>query len=501
LALVSAVLIPAGFAGLGLWLVPWVAFVPLLAAIDGTGPRHAAALGFVCGLPANVLGYHWLVGAIHRFGGFPLVVSWLLLIALCTYQALVFVLLAAGTARLQRAGVPMMMSAPLLMVAIETGFPFLFPYSFGATQYPVPVVLQVAELFGPAILTAVVLLFNVSAYGAIRRVVRRHKLVSWEVATGPIALILVVAYGVVRIAMIDLALADAVPVDVGVVQANLEMHQKWRDPVAGWRRHVVFSRQLERDGAQLIIWPEAAYTVRAIGEGEQNLQGEVSLGLHTPLLFGAVTHCREDEQRLLHNSAILLDAAGEVVGRYHKMKLFPFSEYLPGARWFPQLYNLVPQQESLRPGSRLDTLPFRHRGERYRIAALICYEDILPGFVRRLARASAPHLLVNLTNDAWFGDTAQPRIHLGLAVLRAVEQRRYLVRATNNGLSACVDPCGRVVASIGAFEQGTFVCQARLLEGRTLFLRWGNALGYLVVALVLVLLWRCRGEREKDRAD
>jgi apolipoprotein N-acyltransferase len=123
----------------------------------------------------------------------------------------------------------------------------------------------------------------------------------------------------------------------------------------------------------------------------------------------------------------------------------------------------------------------------YRIGVLICYEDILPGFARRVVRETRPHLLVNLTNDAWFGDTNEPWIHLALAKLRAVEHRRFLARATNTGVSAVIDPAGRVVTRSGTFTRETLQAEVALLDTTTVYARVGDWPSWAAVLAVTVL--------------
>lgn len=121
-----------------------------------------------------------------------------------------------------------------------------------------------------------------------------------------------------------------------------------------------------------------------------------------------------------------------------------------------------------------------------RLAVLICYEDILPGFVRSVVRQTRPNLLVDITNDAWFGDTAAPHIHLALSTLRAIEHRRFLARATNSGVSAVVDPLGRVVVRGGTFRSETLHANVALLADDTLYARlgdWPALLCLLAIAL------------------
>jgi apolipoprotein N-acyltransferase len=117
---------------------------------------------------------------------------------------------------------------------------------------------------------------------------------------------------------------------------------------------------------------------------------------------------------------------------------------------------------------------------------LVCYEDVLPGFTRQAVREGDPHLLVNVTNDAWFGDTHEPWIHLALAKFRAVEHHRALVRSTNSGVSAMVDPVGRVLGEVGVFERGELYEELPLLQGTTLYAHVGDWPG---MAALLLILW------------
>jgi apolipoprotein N-acyltransferase len=133
-------------------------------------------------------------------------------------------------------------------------------------------------------------------------------------------------------------------------------------------------------------------------------------------------------------------------------------------------------------------LPFRD----WRLTTLICYEDIIPGFVRRAVSEGDPHLLVNITNDSWFGDSNEPWIHLALAQFRAVEHHRYLVRATNSGVSAVVDPLGRVVTRSGVFERASLHAEVAMLQGATVYQMAGDWPGWLGLAWTLFALFRRR---------
>ncbi len=203
-------------------------------------------------------------------------------------------------------------------------------------------------------------------------------------------------------------------------------------------------------------------------------------GFRTPLLFGAITAEDDpdrDGEKVYYNTALLLDRDGRVLGRYDKNYLLIFGEYLPLSDWFPFLKDWFPEAGDFRPGRTVEVFEL---GET-RIGVMVCYEDILPAFTRRL-HARRPHLLVNITNDAWFGRTTEPYQHLALATFRAIENRRFLVRATNTGVSAVVDPVGRVVQSTSLERPEVLVAQVARLEGETPYQTYGD-----------VFAWACCG--------
>ena len=225
-----------------------------------------------------------------------------------------------------------------------------------------------------------------------------------------------------------------------------------------------------------------------IGASAQKAFNEiVGDALHTPLLFGGLRreYGSADQVRAF-NSSFLLDAAGRIAGSYDKTYLLLFGEYLPFGETFPKLYEWSPHTGRLTPGSRLEALPFGP----YRIGVIICYEDILPRFVRQAVRASDPDLLVNLTNDAWFGDSAEPWIHLTLARSRAIEQRRFLIRSTNSGVSAFIDASGRINSHTGVFTRENLVGEVRMMRMWTLYSAIGDLIGWIGLALAAVFAFR-----------
>lgn len=209
-------------------------------------------------------------------------------------------------------------------------------------------------------------------------------------------------------------------------------------------------------------------------------------GFSMPMIFGAITSepdPRGGERSLDYNTALMIDSGGKVLGRYKKNYLLMFGEYIPFSDWFPFLAKLIPESSGFTPGEDTEVFNFKSA----RIGLMICYEDIIPSFTRRLAHKN-PNLLVNVTNDAWFGKTAEPYLHLQLATFRSIENRRFLVRSTNTGVSAFVDPVGRIVAQTGLEDAETLVWDVALLEGVTPYQMLGDMFAWLCVVLALAMV-------------
>jgi apolipoprotein N-acyltransferase len=217
-------------------------------------------------------------------------------------------------------------------------------------------------------------------------------------------------------------------------------------------------------------------------------------GFSTPLLFGALTREPGDEpdESRDFNTALLLDPEGRVKGRYDKVFLLLFGEYMPFSGMFPFLKQWFPEAADFTPGSEPGMMTLGDA----RMGLLICYEDILPRFVRKTMDLD-PNVLVNVTNDAWFGKTSEPFLHFQLAAFRTVEHRRYLVRSTNTGVSAFVDPVGRILQQTSLDDPEILVADVPLMTERTLYARFGDIVAWACcgIGLILVLVAGLRRKR------
>ncbi len=506
-SILSGTLLFLACADFDIWPLAWIGMVPLLwVLLDGDGqPRTQQPFfyGMVAGMFANGGGFYWIVGLLQRFGHLPL---FLLLIA---YQALTFGLFAVIVCRLRmHLGVKVTWLAPLVWVACELCVPYVFPWYLSITQAWVPTVIQIADITGPLGVSFLLVLSNGALFDVLHAIGRakpgrrlRAFLGTPLLAVGTIVLCL--AYGTVRIHQVDEARTRAEKLRVGVVQANVGIHEKF---VPGLREqqhalHLSLSQQLSSQGADLILWPESSYPYampRPVpGDWPVGDRRKVQSGFQTPIVFGALTVDRKGAGDYdMFNTAIMLDKEGKAVGTFDKNFLLIFGEYLPFAHELDFLRRAIPEISNFSRGTETTTFPIDVRGKRYSLGPMICYEDIIPAFGRRLfADKNPPNLMVNITNDAWFGATSEPYEHLALAVFRAVEHRVELVRAVNTGVSAFVDAAGRI------YEKGpsvdpqlqpdakpvTLIADMALLPPGGLFQRIGETFGFLCLCAVMLL--------------
>ncbi len=504
-AFVSGLLYWLAFAGrstyLGrdLGLLTFVAFVPLLLALRHQTPKRATWLGVLCGATMNFAGFSWLLEMLRTFSGFPTPLCLVFVAIISTYQGGRLGLMGWLYARARQRGWWQEFAIIGAFAASELVFPLLFPWYYAATVTKLGVLAQIADLGGPIVVGIVLMAVNLAlSEVVVARWIEKRPLRRSVPASAAAALALTIAYGAVRMSQVD-ALAEASePLRIGVVQGNMGLFEKREDSAKGLRRHKQLTAELKAEGAELVVWSESSVTF-GVSEDMYKpfLRDNVAARLGIPVIFGGVI-IRENPQdpRLerLFNTALSSNAKGEITGRYDKQYLLAFGEYLPFGDMFPILHQWSPNSGRFSSGSSLEPLPLETKTGTHNVSPLVCYEDILPSFANRVAAHARPELFVNMTNDAWFGDTAEPWEHLALSTFRAIEHRRFLVRSTNSGVSAIVDPNGRVVSHTGTFQVAKLAGTVRLMKGGTVY----EALGDVpVIALTLLTLLAAFVRKEK----
>jgi apolipoprotein N-acyltransferase len=463
----------ASFVDFRLWPLPWLAVAPLVALAETTSPRRAFRVGWLAGAAGIACAFSWLIYAFRVFGGFSLPVAIVLFVAPVAWMSLQIALFMGLLAWI--GPLPLGLAAPVTFTVVELAFPTLFPWRVAHTQGAIVPLLQSAELAGPYLLGFAIVWVGAGIAHAVRR--------AWTPLLAAATLVLLLyACGAWRMTAIDTLRATAPVVRVGVIQGNIGVERKGDRSL--FRRNLDDYRRLSRDVADrvdLLVWPETVV--------QRPLQADALVppadahpfpAAPRPLVFGGLTVTAGRAERQLYNSAFLLDAQGTLAGRYDKRVLVPFGEYLPFATRFPSLRRLSPATGHFTAGSGPALLTVR---DDLRIGALICYEDVIPAPAREAA-ANGATLLLNLTNDAWYGASAEPYQHQALALWRAVETRRDFIRSTNTGLTTAISATGRILGELPIFEAATLEVEARLLRVPTFYAQWGD-----VFAWAVVLVW------------
>lgn len=443
--------------------------------------RRAFLAGWICSFLINAMALYWVVGLLEVFAGFPTIASVPTAGLLFAAQALPIGIACALAAALSRRGLPMWAVLPACIAAVCALAPSLFPWRFCHSHTGFPLWLQLGELGGQPLLDLCLLY---AAMGLGWAAVRRDRVAG---AVGAIALTLPLAYGAVRIDQVRQARESAPAIRLGVVQPNVDIFDK-ADP-RRWHAHLAAlqdaTRWLESQGADFVVWPETAYpfTVpRARTHDPGGHSGMLGRGVRGPLLAGAVTR---GEGGARYNSVVAVERGGRYTDIADKVKLLAFGEYVPLWDYLPPLQERFPR--GLTPGDAPRVVPVAG----HRVGVLNCYEDVLDQYAVAVGR-NRPDVLVNVTNDAWFGDTAEPWLHEATARLRAIETRRDLVRAVNTGTSSHAAATGESLVRTPTFVPEAFIAEVRVLDVVTPWVRFGDWVTPLVVGALLGMVFALR---------
>jgi apolipoprotein N-acyltransferase len=502
--LLSAALLILAFPRYNLGWLGWVALVPLFFAISARNAKYGFFQAFLCGMIFFAVVFDW-VFEVPRY-------TLLNHLILCVYMSLYFGLFGLVFSLLcKRFGVTIaLFTAPFIWVFLEyirsnMGF-MAMPYAcLGHTKHAYPLVIQIASVagaYGVSLLLAMVnsavaacviaLLYrSINLNPRPNRPISNRGIVSIAAAAA-FLVILVICYGIIVVSRPTMGKK----VRVSVVQGNIEQEKKWD------RRHAAFimetyvglTRKALRDQPDLIVWPEAA-TPRALSQ-DQRLYFQVkhlAEEAGVPLLLGSSSHQKFDKGRSreieLRNSAFLIgpDPRGKNQ-QYDKIHLLPFGEYLPYRETIPWSWIDVPNVTSTMPGKEFTVFQCPN----FRFSAPICWEIIFPDLAREFVKSGA-QLLINITNEAWFGRSVGPQHYVISSVFRAVENRVYVVRCANTGISCFIDPYGRIAGRVkdenneDLFVRGVLTETIIPMESRTAYTRYGDWLVWICVGVSLVL--------------
>ena len=509
-AIISGVLLTGAFPKIGLDWLAWIALVPLLYAIRDLSVGTGFWVGFITGLIHFLSLLYWLVPVMLTYGYLPMFLSVAVLFLLASVLALFIALFAAAVTAAGRKPAGCLTLIPLIWVALEYVRSFIFsgfPWELlGYSQYNRLQLIQISDIFGVYGLSAILAFVNGAIVITLLHLTKKQwrqtditkRLAAGSMIASILGAALTLTYGHFRLQAIDSFIAAAPKTRISVIQANIDQAIKW-DPafqIKTIKKYNQLSALANKQQPDLIVWPESAtpfYFLYDSGPTKMVFEGIRQSG--TDYLIGSPSFVRTDGVVQYFNSAYLIIPEEKSLKKYDKAHLVPFGEYVPFKKWLPFLGKMVAQVGDFRTGKIGQTLPWHG----VQLGVQICYEIIFPGLSRAMTKNNAS-ILVNITNDAWFGKTSGPYQHFSMTVFRAVENRRALVRSANTGISGFIDPAGRILAATELLQDAVATRTVPLLKEKSIYTKIGDlfAQACLLVVLMVALFKIYKGVVKKE---
>ena len=485
-ALLAGLALPFAFAPYGWWPVAGFALAALLALLRGRDARQAARLGWCFGLGMFGHGVWWIQVSVHQFGlpyyAFSVTTTAVLVAFLALYPALFAALTRAlpapSEASRQWCLVPALwLACEWLRGYLFSGFPWL---ALGYSQIDAPLA-GLAPWLGEAGCTLAVV-FAASLLAQMRVASRRGR-----------AVLLLVLMSLLGGAQLLRGVTTTFEIKAGLhaalIQGAIPQQLKWERAQRAHAFALYSELSAPHWHSDLLVWPETAIPAFADEVPEMLASLNASArAAHTSLLVGMPTGQAWSGGRY-YNSVVAL---GVEPGRYDKRHLVPFGEFFPLKSLLEDLTKLLSIPMSDFSAGDLKQASIHAAG--HIVGVSICYEDVFAREIRRALPAAA--FLVNVSNDAWFGDTIAPHQHLQIARMRALEAGRYLLRATNSGITAVIDERGRVVARAPQFAATALISQFAARGGATAYVRYGDGPLQGLVMMTVIAVVVC-GRRRK----
>jgi apolipoprotein N-acyltransferase len=489
LSLLSGVLLILSFPKFDLEFLAWVALVPLLIAIAGKDLFHSLVLGFLAGLVSFLGILYWIVVAVHTYGNIPVIVSVLILLLLVVYLSLFVGFFTLLTRLFQlRLGLQTPFLIPMIWVALEylrsfllTGFPWA---NLGYSQYLNLPFIQMAEITGTYGLSFVILLVNATLFWILHQWPQKTFPVR-EVILTLLVLLGFMLYGYIKMRAVDQQILQQPSLKVGLVQGNIDQSIKWDESFQKetLRIYERLSLKVAEEKPDLIIWPETAtpfFFQQAVEY--QPIVLDIPKKTNAFLLFGSPSFKLERGKVSHYNSAYMVAPSRELIGRYDKIHLVPYGEYVPLGEILP-LGSLGEGIGNFKSGKVI----YNFSLPQGRFGVLICFEIIFPDLCRRFVKKGAD-FLVTITNDAWFGRTSAAYQHFSIAVFRAVENRVFIARAANTGITGFIDPKGKILKKGEIFTEEAMIDTIRLSKAKTFYTLYGDVFAWICSGFSLLFL-------------
>ncbi len=496
-AVLSGLLLTGSFPKTDIAWFAWFAIVPLLLALKDVSLKEGFRLGFVTGLVHYLTLAYWLAYTMKTYGGLPLYVSIPVLFLFSAYLALYVAVFSAGIVRLFSKPAMCFIMIPVLWVSLEYIRSFLFsgfPWELmGYSQFKNLYLIQISDIFGVYGVSFLIILSNSAIFLALlcltgktwQGITISKCLAAASVFVFASVFSFVWFYGKYRVSSVDEMISESPSAQVAIVQGNIDQAKKW-DPefrIETIQKYTDLSFSARKHNPDLVVWPETAtpfYFLYNVKLTEMVLKSVHETG--AGFLIGSPSFIRGENNTEYHNSAYLINPDGTVSGQYDKTHLVPFGEYVPLKKWLPFLGKIVEHVGDFTPGKEGNTILF----DDYSLGLQICYEIIFPNLSRMMVKNNAG-LLINITNDGWYGRTGAPYQHFSMTIFRAVENKRSLIRSANTGISGFIDPAGRVLGSTLLFEDAVLTCSVPVLNKKTFYTCFGDMFAMICAGITLLV--------------
>lgn len=493
-AVISAILVVLSFPKTELYLLMWVALIPFFMSIVKCEPKTAFKQGFVFGLFYFFGTLWWISHSITHYGGFNIVFGLFLILVLCGYLSLYPAIFSYLTSMyIKKTKLPFSFIAPVLWVSLDylktyllTGFPW---NSLGYSQYKFLPIIQISDITGVYGVTFLIVAVNsivIDVYLLKKRQEEKPLFPVMPTYAGyclvGLALIFSLIYGIYKLN----STKPTQEITVSVIQGNIDQSQKWD---VAFQRYVIDVYKaltlsaIDNKTVNLVIWPETSLPF--VYDYDQKLTTEINslaMSTQTYLLVGTMMQKKINGEYYYTNSAILLDPQGKPTYRYDKIHLVPFGEYVPLKKilFFIDKLAYTAGEYIAGDGYIKALSPFGN------FATLICYEIIFPGLTRKFFTKGGD-FIVNITNDAWFGDTPGPYQHFAMAVFRAVENRKVLIRSANTGISGFINSKGEIIDKSNTFVRQYLSQKLTIDKTLTFYSKYGDIFSYFCILMSLFL--------------
>ncbi len=486
LSVISGLALTLSFPPFSISFFSFFALIPIFFAIEDSTAKEAFKIGYVFGLTHFLTLLYWIPYPVSRYGGVPLYLSIFPYLLLGMYLAIFFGLFCL-LCRFQSKSA--LLFYPCCWTVLEflrskllTGFPWCL---IGYSQYKNLHLIQIADITGIYGISFLIVLTNTAFYLLLTKRVALIK-------GGLVLLIsfsLTYAYGIYRLHS-GINKIKGKDINVAVIQGNIDQSLKWNPAyqartVDTYLKLTRYAFNAFKHKPYLVVWPETAVPFYFQEDGPL-AKPIYKIAKNCWLILGSPAYERRESRILYFNRAYLI-SKGKTVSYYDKVHLVPFGEYVPLKKILFFVNRLVSSAGDFSSGKGIYPL----RCEALAAGVMICYEVIFPEIARAHVKKGA-NILVNISNDAWFGKTSAPYQHFAMSVFRAVENRRYLVRATNTGISGFVDPFGKVVKKSTLFKKEVLVAKLKLInKPLTIYAKYGDFFVYLACFFFIIIFSPC----------